>query len=92
MGKQKNLMAMKTLIQIVLICAVFQLQAQEDQTKASNSDNSEITTNIQEEEELITTALGVKRSKDEISTAYKVLDSDALVKANNPNIIESLSL
>jgi len=82
---------MKTFIQIVLICAVFQLQAQDDKTKASNTDNSVLTDNIQEEEELITTALGVKRSKDEISTAYQVLDSDALVKANNPNIIESLS-
>ncbi|MFD2823742.1 TonB-dependent receptor plug domain-containing protein [Lacinutrix iliipiscaria] len=78
---------MKTIIQIFLICAVFQLQAQSDK----NNDNTILTQNVDEEDELVVTALGLKRDKDAISSAYTVVDSEALVKANNPNIIESLS-
>jgi len=81
---------MKTIIQILLICVAFQLQAQQDDLNASNDNNTVLADNV-EEEELVNTALGIKRKKDEIGTAYAVIDNEAIVKANNPSTLESLA-
>ncbi len=43
-----------------------------------------------EEEEVVVTALGIEKKKDEIGTAYEVVDSKLLVQANSTNIIQSL--
>ncbi len=81
---------MKTIIQILLICVAFQLQAQQDDLNASTDNNTVLADNV-EEEELVNTALGIKREKDEITTVYAVVDTEALVKANNPNVLEGLA-
>ncbi len=42
-------------------------------------------------EEVVITALGIKRKKDEITTAYQEVKTEELVKANNPSVINSLA-
>jgi len=42
-------------------------------------------------EEVVITALGIKRKKDEITSAYQEVKTEELVKANNPSVINSLS-
>ena len=42
-------------------------------------------------EEVVITALGIKRKKDEITTVYQEVKTEELVKANNPSVVNSLS-
>jgi TonB-linked SusC/RagA family outer membrane protein len=42
-------------------------------------------------DEVVVTAFGIKRKKDEVTTAYQEVGTEDLVKANNPNIVNSLS-
>ena len=42
-------------------------------------------------EEVVVTALGIKRKKDEITTAYQEVKTEELVKANNPSVVNSLA-
>ncbi|MFD2823095.1 SusC/RagA family TonB-linked outer membrane protein [Lacinutrix iliipiscaria] len=42
-------------------------------------------------DEVVVTALGIKRKQDEITTANQVVKADELVKANNPNVVKGLS-
>ena len=42
-------------------------------------------------DEVVITALGIKRKKDEITSAYEVVDNESIVKANNPDVVNSLS-
>ena len=42
-------------------------------------------------EEVVITALGIKRKKDEITTANQVVETEELVKANNPDVVQGLS-
>ena len=42
-------------------------------------------------DEVVITALGIKRKKDEVTTAYQEVKTEELVKANNPSVISSLS-
>ena len=42
-------------------------------------------------DEVVITALGIKRKKDEITTVYQEVKTEALVKANNPSVVNSLS-
>jgi TonB-dependent SusC/RagA subfamily outer membrane receptor len=81
---------MKTLLHIFCIGIFFQAQAQTDTTNTLKSDKTTFIDTI-EEEELIESALGLKREKNAISTAYTVVESEDLVHANTSNIIESLS-
>jgi uncharacterized protein YfaS (alpha-2-macroglobulin family) len=40
---------------------------------------------------VVVTALGIKRKKDEVTTTYQEVVTEDLVKTNNPNIVNSLS-
>ncbi|AEH00269.1 SusC/RagA family TonB-linked outer membrane protein [Lacinutrix sp. 5H-3-7-4] len=42
-------------------------------------------------EEVIVTAVGIKRKPDEITTAYENLKSDEIVAANNPDAVQALA-
>ena len=42
-------------------------------------------------EEVIVTALGIKRKADEITTAYEVVDSEELNRASNPDAVSALT-
>jgi TonB-linked SusC/RagA family outer membrane protein len=42
-------------------------------------------------DEVVVTALGIKKKKDEITSAYQEVKTDELVKANNPSVVNSLS-
>ena len=42
-------------------------------------------------EEVVITALGIKRKKDEITTVYQEVKTEELVKANNPSVVNSLA-
>jgi len=42
-------------------------------------------------DEVVVTALGIKRKQDEITTANQVVKAEELVKANNPNVVKGLS-
>ena len=42
-------------------------------------------------DEVVVTALGIKRKKDEVTTAYQEVKTEELVKANNPSVISSLA-
>ena len=60
-----------------------------DVTNASNisfsiSENSSL-------DEVVITALGIKRKRDEITTSYQEVKTEELTKANNPNVINSLA-
>ena len=45
----------------------------------------------EELETVVVTALGIKRKEDEITTANEVVDSETLLKANNPDVVQGLS-
>ena len=42
-------------------------------------------------DEVVVTALGIKRKKDEITTVYQEVKTEELVKANNPNVVNGLA-
>ena len=42
-------------------------------------------------EEVVITALGIKRKRDEITSVYQEVKTEELVKANNPSVINSLT-
>ncbi|WP_052503424.1 SusC/RagA family TonB-linked outer membrane protein [Lacinutrix sp. Hel_I_90] len=42
-------------------------------------------------DEVVITALGIKRKKDEVTTVYQEVKTEELVKANNPSVVNSLS-
>jgi len=42
-------------------------------------------------EEVVITALGIKRKPDEITTANQVVKADELTQANNPDVVQSLA-
>jgi TonB-linked SusC/RagA family outer membrane protein len=42
-------------------------------------------------DEVVVTALGIKRKQDELTTANQVVKTEELVKANNPDVLNSLS-
>ncbi len=42
-------------------------------------------------DEVVVTALGIKRKQDEITTANQVVESEDLVKANNPDVVKGLT-
>ena len=42
-------------------------------------------------DEVVITALGIKRKRDEITTSYQEVKTEELTKANNPNVINSLA-
>ncbi|QRM88037.1 SusC/RagA family TonB-linked outer membrane protein [Lacinutrix sp. WUR7] len=42
-------------------------------------------------DEVVVTAMGIKRKRDEITTANQVVKSEQLTQANNPDIIQGLS-
>ena len=45
----------------------------------------------EELEKVVITALGIKRKQDEITTANEVVDSETLIKANNPDVVQGLA-
>lgn len=42
-------------------------------------------------DDVVITALGIKRKKDQITSSYEVVDSEELVKANNPDVVQGLT-
>ncbi|TYB73880.1 SusC/RagA family TonB-linked outer membrane protein [Bizionia saleffrena] len=42
-------------------------------------------------DEVVITALGIKRKKDEVTTVYQTVSTEELAKANNPSVVNSLS-
>lgn len=42
-------------------------------------------------DEVVVTALGIKRKKDQVTSAYQEVNTEELVKANNPDVVNSLS-
>ena len=53
---------MKTLIRILMLLAVIQLQAQEDENaSASNNDNTVIAEEVNRQDKVVETALGIKK-------------------------------
>lgn len=85
--KTKKPMIMRTAIQLLAFLFVFiNIEAQEVLTTSYVEDS-----NSSDENEKVVTALGIKKDKNEIGTAYAVVKRDNLIKANSPNIIQSLT-
>jgi TonB-linked SusC/RagA family outer membrane protein len=58
---------------------------------AKSTINVTLVPDVEQLEAVVVTALGVKRKKDEITSAYQVVESEDIVKANNPDVVNSLS-
>ncbi|WP_375239441.1 SusC/RagA family TonB-linked outer membrane protein [Aurantibacter sp.] len=72
---------------------VFSYVGYADQEVAVGAENTiSVTLQLDSQlEEVVVTAFGIKRKKDEVTTAYQEVGTEDLVKANNPNIVNSLS-
>ena len=82
---------MKTLIRILMLLAVIQLQAQEDENaSASNNDNTVIAEEVNRQDKVVETALGIKKKKAETTSSQRVIDNRFLNNASNPSIISAL--
>ena len=58
---------------------------------ASNDISFSMEVDVTAIDEVVITALGIKRKKDAVTTAYQEVKTEELVKANNPNVVNSLS-
>jgi len=80
---------MKKIIQILFLCAAFQLYAQET-SNVSNTSDVVLTEETNEHDKVVETALGIKKKKSEITSSQRVVDNEELNNASNPNIISAL--
>ncbi len=58
---------------------------------ASNNISFAMEVDVEAIDEVVITALGLKRKVDQITSAYQKVDTEELVKANNPSVVNSLS-
>ncbi|MDX1270344.1 SusC/RagA family TonB-linked outer membrane protein [Bizionia paragorgiae] len=58
---------------------------------ASNTISFSMEVDVEAIDEVVITALGIKRLKDEVTTVYQEVKTEELVKANNPSVVNSLS-
>lgn len=66
-------------------------KTQEIKTTSSNKIDVVLTEDIDSLEEVVITAIGIKRKPDEITTANQVVKADELNQASNPDAVQALS-
>lgn len=75
----------------VLVFSYIGQKTEERGVGATNIINVMLAEDAQALDEVVVTALGIKRKKDEITTANQVVETEELVKANNPDVVQGLS-
>ena len=58
---------------------------------AANTISFAMEVDVEAIDEVVITALGIKRKKDEVTTVYQEVSTEELAKANNPSVVNSLS-
>ncbi len=74
----------------VLVFSYIGFGDEERPVGAGNSINVQLAAG-EELDEVIVTALGIKRKPDEITTANQIVDSEELTQAQNPNVAQGLA-
>ncbi|MGS2727302.1 SusC/RagA family TonB-linked outer membrane protein [Psychroserpens sp. BH13MA-6] len=75
----------------VLVFSYLGLKTQEIVVGTSNTINVTMLEDTESLDEVIITAVGIKRKPDEITTAYENLKADEITSANNPDAVQSLA-
>ena len=75
----------------VLVFSYLGLQTVEYVVGDVNTINIEMQPDAAQLDEVVITALGIRRKVDELTTANDVVDSEELTKANNPDIVRGLA-
>ncbi|WP_081979199.1 VIT domain-containing protein [Lacinutrix jangbogonensis] len=70
---------------------VFSYVGNTSEVDVTNSSNISFSITENSLDEVVITALGIKRKKDEVTSAYQIVKTEELTKANNPNVVNSLS-
>ena len=70
---------------------VFSYVGSTSEVDVTNASNISFAITENQLEEVVITALGIKRKKDEITSAYQEVKTEELTKANNPDVVNSLS-
>lgn len=74
-----------------LVFSYIGMQSQEIVVGDSNTINVTLIEDASQLEEVIITAVGIKRKPDEITTAYENVKAEEIVAANNPDAVQSLA-
>lgn len=74
----------------VLVFSYVGLQTQEITVAESSTINVTMLEDAESLDEVIVTAVGIKRKPDEITTAYENLKAEEITSANNPDAVQSL--
>lgn len=75
----------------ILVFSYLGLKTQEITVGESNFINVTMVEDTESLDEVIITAVGIKRKPDEITTAYENLKAEEIVAANNPDAVQSLA-
>ncbi|MBR9914148.1 MAG: SusC/RagA family TonB-linked outer membrane protein [Algicola sp.] len=75
----------------VLVFSYLGLKTQEIVVGTSNTIDVTMLEDTESLDEVIITAVGIKRKPDEITTAYENLKADEITSANNPDAVQSLA-
>ncbi|WP_047545294.1 SusC/RagA family TonB-linked outer membrane protein [Psychroserpens sp. Hel_I_66] len=74
-----------------LVFSYIGFKTQEIEVGESNTINVTMLEDADALDEVIVTAVGIKRKPDEITTAYENLKAEEIVSANNPDAVQSLA-
>ncbi|MFT4781156.1 MAG: TonB-linked SusC/RagA family outer membrane protein [Psychroserpens sp.] len=75
----------------ILVFTYVGLKTQEIKVGELNTINVTMLEDADSLDEVIVTAVGIKRKPDEITTAYQNLKAEELTSANNPDVVQSLA-
>ena len=75
----------------VLVYSFIGLKKAEYTVGSENTINVVMEQDAAQLEEVVVTALGIKRKQDEITTANQVVDEEELTQAQNPNVVQGLA-
>nr|WP_321230960.1 SusC/RagA family TonB-linked outer membrane protein [uncultured Psychroserpens sp.] len=85
-----GLYTIKSNVGDILVFSYVGLKAQEIKVGASNTIDVTMLEDADALDEVIVTAVGIKRKPDEITTAYENLKAEEITSANNPDAVQSL--
>ncbi|HET8886497.1 MAG TPA: SusC/RagA family TonB-linked outer membrane protein [Salinimicrobium sp.] len=75
----------------ILVFSFLSLKTAEHIVGEANTINVVMEPDVAILDAVVVTALGIKRKEDAIATAYDVVDSEELTRANNPNVVNALT-
>ncbi|MFD2915386.1 SusC/RagA family TonB-linked outer membrane protein [Psychroserpens luteus] len=85
-----GLYTIKSNVGDILVFSYVGLKAQEIKVGTSNTIDVTMLEDADALDEVIVTAVGIKRKPDEITTAYENLKAEEITSANNPDAVQSL--